>query len=86
MKVQSNLVLDKGTGELIGFTDLGDLDLNFAVLDKTDEIATHALAFIVRGLSTQLKFCLAPLLNKWCDCFTVDAHIFGSSLYSGNIL
>ena len=59
MKVQSNLVLDKGTGELIGFTDLGDLDLNFAVLDKTDEIATHALAFIVRGVSTQLKFCLA---------------------------
>lgn len=59
MKVQSNLVLDKDTGELIGFTDLGDLDLNFAVLDKTDEIATHALAFIVRGVSTQLKFCLA---------------------------
>ena len=59
MKVQSNLVLDKVTGELIGFTDLGDLGLNFAVLDKTDEIATHALAFIVRGVSSQLKFCLA---------------------------
>lgn len=53
MKVQSNLVLDKGTGELIGFTDLGDLDLNFAVLDKTDEIATqlrHSL-FVVCPLS-----------------------------------
>lgn len=59
MKLQSNLVLDKVTGKLIGFTDLGDLDLNFAVLDRTDEIATHALAFIVRGVSTQLKFCLA---------------------------
>ena len=84
MKVQSNLVLDKGTGELIGFTDLGDLDLNFAVLDKTDEIATHALAFIVRGVhSAEVLF--GTLLNKWCDYFTVDAHILGSSLYSGNI-
>ena len=59
MKVQSNLVLDKVTGELIGFTDLGDLELNFAVLDKADEIATHALAFILRGVSSPLKFCLA---------------------------
>ena len=59
MKVQSNLVLDKVTGELIGFTDLGDLELNFAVLDKTDEIATYALTFIVRGVSSPLEFCLA---------------------------
>ena len=37
MKVQSNLVFDKVTGELIAFTDLGDLDLNCAVLDKSDD-------------------------------------------------
>ena len=59
MKVQSNLVFDKVTGELIGFTDLGDLDLNCAVLDKSDDLATHALAFIIRGVCTELKFCLA---------------------------
>ena len=29
MKVNANLVLDKVTGELIGFTDLGDPELNF---------------------------------------------------------
>lgn len=58
MKVQSNLVFDKVTGELIGFTDLGDLDLNCAVLDKPDDLATHALAFLVRGVCTELKFCL----------------------------
>ena len=84
MKVQSNLVLDKVTGELIGFTDLGDLELNFAVLDKADEIATHALAFIFRGVSSKVLF--GTLLNKWCDCCTVDAHILGSSLHSRNIL
>ena len=59
MKIQANLVLDKVTGELIGFTDLGDLDLNFAVLEKADEIASHVLVFLVRGMCTELKFALA---------------------------
>ena len=45
MKVMSILVLDKVTGELIGVTDLGDLKLNYAVLEKVNEIATHALPF-----------------------------------------
>ena len=59
MKVMSNLVLDKMTGELIGFTDLGDPELNFAALEKADTIASHALAFLVRGMCTELKFGLA---------------------------
>ena len=41
------------------FTDLGDPDLNFGVLDRPDTIATHALAFLVRGVCIELKFCLA---------------------------
>ena len=48
MKVMANLVLDKTTGELIGFTDLGDPDVNFGTLEVPDMIATHALAFLVR--------------------------------------
>lgn len=59
MKIMANLVLDKVTGELIGFTDLGDPDVNFASLEKADELASHALAFLVRGVCTELKFCLA---------------------------
>ena len=58
MKVMSNLVLDKMTGELIGFTDLGDPELNFA-LGKADTIASHALAFLARGMCTELKLGLA---------------------------
>ena len=50
MKVTANLVFDKVTEELIGFTDLGEPDLNFAVLEKIDEVATHALAFLVCGV------------------------------------
>ena len=32
MKIKSNLVFDKHSGELIGFVDLGDPDTNFATL------------------------------------------------------
>lgn len=59
MKVLANLVFDKTTGELVGFTDLGDPEVNFAVLEKLDMVATHALVFLVRGMCTELKFVLA---------------------------
>ena len=59
MKIMSNLVFDKVTGELIGYVDLGDPDINFATLDKTDAVATHALVFLVRGVCAELKFSLA---------------------------
>ena len=59
MKVNSNLVFDKTSGELIGYLDLGDSDLNFGTLDKVDKIASHALLFFIRGVCTELKFSLA---------------------------
>jgi len=59
MKILSNLVFDKVSGELIGYTDLGDPDINFGTLDKVDELASHALVFFVRGICTDLKFSLA---------------------------
>ena len=43
------------TGELIGFTDLGDPDLNYGSLEKVNELATDALAFLVRGVCTELQ-------------------------------
>lgn len=59
MKVQSNLVFDKTTNELIGFVDLRDPNVNYATLDNIDQLATHVLVFYVRGLATELKFSLA---------------------------
>ena len=59
MKIMSNLVFDKVTGELIGYVDLGDPNVNFATLDKADAVATHALVFLVMGVCTDLKFSLA---------------------------
>ena len=57
-KVQGNLIWDKHSGELIGYVNLGDPDINFATLDKVNEIASHALLFMVRGISTTLKHTL----------------------------
>ena len=59
MRIQSNLVFDKVSGDLIGFINLGDPMTNFANLTDEDPIATHALAFLVRGLCTDLKHIIA---------------------------
>ena len=59
MKIQSDLVFDKNSGDLVGFMDLGDPMTNFACLDGKDIIATHALAFLVRGLCTDVKHIIA---------------------------
>ena len=62
MKVKANLVFDKHTGELTGFLDLGDPDLNYNEFKEErpeDNIATHAFVFFLRGISTNLKYSLA---------------------------
>ena len=43
MKIQENLVWDKYTGELIGFVNLGDLELNYAALKDVESVATGLL-------------------------------------------
>ena len=78
MKIQSNLVFDKSSGNLAGLTDLGNPMTNFACLPEEDAIATHALVFLLRGLCTDLKHVIAyfftenvtsyqlmPLPGKW---------------------
>lgn len=55
MKIHSSFVFDQVSGDLIGFIDLGDPMTNFACLDKDDSIASHTLAFLVRGLFTDFK-------------------------------
>ena len=59
MKIQSNLVFDKYSGDLIGFVDLGDPETNYATLGNEDVMATHALAFLVRGMCTDIKHVIA---------------------------
>ena len=59
MKIQENLVWDKHTGELVGFVDLGDTELNYATLQKSDALATHVLVFLLRSIVNPFKFSLA---------------------------
>ena len=63
MKIQAGLVFDKHSGELIGYTDLGNPDVNYSCLEKT-EIASHVLVFYIRGLASDLKFPLANFATK----------------------
>ena len=47
------------TGDLIGFVGSGGPDLNYATLQKLDEVASHILVFLVRSAINPLKFSLA---------------------------
>ena len=67
MKVKSNLVYSSSTGKLIGFVELGSINDEIHNLEKScsdeenkeNDIATHILAFMVRGIFTNLQFAFA---------------------------
>ena len=59
MKVQENLIWDKHSGDILGYVDLGDSELNCATLNDHDSVASHILVFLVRSVVNPLKFSLA---------------------------
>ena len=64
MKIQESLVWSKHTGDLIGFVDLRDVNLNYATLQETKAIASHVLAFLLRSVVNSFKFSLANFATK----------------------
>ena len=50
MKIMSHLVFDKITSQLIGYVDLCDPGVALTTSEKLDEVANHALVFIIRGV------------------------------------
>ena len=54
MKIKGKLVFDKHSGNLIGLTSLGDLDLEELDTFEELEVASHVLAFVVRGVQYSL--------------------------------
>ena len=52
------LVFDRHTNELIGFVELGDKDVSVAVLESPTTLKSHILAFMVRGMASDLTFIL----------------------------
>ena len=59
MKIQENLAWDKHTGDLIGYVDFGDADINYATLQESTDIATNDLVFLLRSVANPFKFSLA---------------------------
>ena len=60
MKIKSDLVFKKSTGQLVGFTELGDINDEFALFEKSlneendvlnREFTTHVLVFMVRAIT-----------------------------------
>ena len=68
MKIQSNLVFDKTTNELIGFVDP---NVQYANLDNIDQLATLVLGFYVKVLATELKVSLAYFATKGVTCYQI---------------
>ena len=64
MKIQSNRIFNKFYGDIVGFVDLGDPMTNFANLTEEDAMASHALAFLVRGLFTEPETCHCIFLQE----------------------
>nr|XP_002733594.1 PREDICTED: uncharacterized protein LOC100373858 [Saccoglossus kowalevskii] len=74
MKVKQDLVYDKNTGELIGFTNLGDINEELMKLENGCHIeknkglglASHVLVLMVRGLASSLQMSLGYFPTVGC--------------------
>ena len=93
MKIQEDLVWDKYSGELIGFVDLGDININYATLKNVEKLATHVLLFLVKSIVNPLSFSFAsfattgilahqimPILWKAvCYLEQIDLHVIAAT-------
>ena len=49
MKKKENLIFVKHTGNLTGFTDVGDTGINTLNFEKKQDLAIHALVYFARA-------------------------------------
>ena len=69
MKIQSDLVCNKNTGKLVGFTDLGEPGINIGTLKDFDDLASHVLVFYLRGIACDLKYSFSYFATKGLVAF-----------------
>ena len=84
VKIQENLVFDKYTGNLVGFVDLGDRDLNTTSFNNTDKLASHVMLFYVRSLAENFKFSFSYFATDGMSA--VNGTILGCCIYIRNNL
>jgi hypothetical protein len=80
-KIKEDLIFNKQTGEIIGYTNLAGIDEYFHALEQAcngsmpkRELATHVLMLMVRGLFNSMKFPYAQFSTKslsGCDIFSI---------------
>ena len=68
MKIQEDLVWDKHTGELIGFVDLGDTEVNHATMKNSQTLASHVLVFLVKSVINPLSYSIATYATTGATC------------------
>ena len=82
MHVKENLVFDKHSGRLIGFSDLGHINNHISKLEraqtnsqKVEPLAKSLLVLMVRGLFTDFQF---PYAQFSCASLTGEQlyHVF----------
>ena len=60
------------SGELIGYVDLGDPELNYSTFQNTEALPTHVLVYYIRGLAaSDLKFSLAYFATKGITSYQI---------------
>ena len=72
MKIKENLVFNKHTCELVGFTDVGDINKELNEVEQQCQsvglthcnVTTHMLLFMIRGLFTNLEFSYAHFATR----------------------
>ena len=76
VKIKEDLVFNKHTGELIGFTNIGELNECLFKFEQAcrgeieqPQLATHMLVFMVSGLLSDLQF---PYVQFPTDSITAD--------------
>lgn len=69
MKVQEDLVWEKHTGELIGFVDLGDVNVNYGTFKNVEDLATHVLVFLIKSIVNPLSYSFATFATTSVSSF-----------------
>ena len=74
MKVKSGLVYNKSTGQFVGFTDMGDINQEVDLFQRSmaeemeeREIATHVVLFMARGICSRLHYSLGHFATNGFD-------------------
>lgn len=81
MRIQSSLVFDKHSNELIGFVDLGDNDVNVAAFDSRSVIQP-CFGIYDQGCSKWLEVYTWILQHRECYILPTDGIILESCFHS----